>query len=163
MLDWRKLFDQWAPALLLFARQQTGYLDEAEDVVQEAFVKVWQRYSKEASIPSSLLFKTVRTTAIDLARSRTRRSHREEHSQTGEETSESWFVQSIEARERNHQLEASIKQLSPDQQSVVILKIWGEHSFEDIGRILEISPNTAASRYRYALENLRKTLKPTLI
>jgi len=163
MLDWKQLFDRWAPSLMLFARQQTGFSDEAEDVVQEAFVKVWKHYSSETSIPASLLFKTVRTTAIDLARSRHRRNQREDKVYQDSELKEDWFIHRIETQEKNQQLEASVKRLPPDQQSVLVLKVWGEHSFEDIGHILEISPNTASSRYRYALQNLRKALKPTLI
>ena len=42
--QWKIYFDEWGPSLLLFARQQTGYLVDAEDVVQEAFIKVWKTY-----------------------------------------------------------------------------------------------------------------------
>jgi RNA polymerase sigma-70 factor (ECF subfamily) len=42
---------------------------------------------------------------------------------------------------------------------VVTLKIWGELTFEEIAQVLEVPANTAASRYRYGLEALRKTLK----
>jgi RNA polymerase sigma-70 factor (ECF subfamily) len=41
---------------------------------------------------------------------------------------------------------------------VLVLKIWGELTFEQIATELEIPPNTAASRYRYALAALRKEL-----
>lgn len=39
------------------------------------------------------------------------------------------------------------------------MKIWGELTFDEIAKELKISQNTAASRYRYALEALRKTIK----
>ena len=45
-----------------------------------------------------------------------------------------------------------------DQQEVVVLKIWGELTFQEIADTLDISGNTAASRYRYALEKLRDLL-----
>jgi RNA polymerase sigma-70 factor (ECF subfamily) len=38
------------------------------------------------------------------------------------------------------------------------MKIWGDRTFAEIGEILEISQNTAASRYRYGLDALRKSL-----
>jgi RNA polymerase sigma-70 factor (ECF subfamily) len=41
---------------------------------------------------------------------------------------------------------------------VVVMKIWGDRTFAEIGEALEISPNTAASRYRYGLEALKKKL-----
>jgi RNA polymerase sigma-70 factor (ECF subfamily) len=38
------------------------------------------------------------------------------------------------------------------------MKIWGERTFAEIGEILGISQNTAASRYRYGLESLKQSL-----
>jgi len=40
------------------------------------------------------------------------------------------------------------------------LKLWGEMTFEEIAAALDIPPNTAASRYRYALDKLRGRLRP---
>jgi RNA polymerase sigma-70 factor (ECF subfamily) len=40
----------------------------------------------------------------------------------------------------------------------VVLKIWEDMTFSQIAEILEISPSTAASRYRYALEKLTQKL-----
>jgi RNA polymerase sigma-70 factor (ECF subfamily) len=42
---------------------------------------------------------------------------------------------------------------------VVILKVWGELTFAEIAEALDIPANTAASRYRYGLEELRKITK----
>jgi RNA polymerase sigma-70 factor (ECF subfamily) len=44
---------------------------------------------------------------------------------------------------------------------VLVLKIWGELTFAHIATQLGISPNTAASRYRYALTALRHELTET--
>jgi RNA polymerase sigma-70 factor (ECF subfamily) len=40
------------------------------------------------------------------------------------------------------------------------LKLWERQTFEQIAATLDISPNTAASRYRYALDKLRERLRP---
>ncbi len=45
--------------------------------------------------------------------------------------------------------------LPPEQKEVLTLKIWGELTFDEIGRTLDLSLNTVASRYRYALQKLR--------
>ena len=42
-----------------------------------------------------------------------------------------------------------------EQRTVVILKTWRDKTFREIGEMLEVSENTAASRYRYAMERLR--------
>jgi hypothetical protein len=43
---------------------------------------------------------------------------------------------------------------------IMILRAWGEMTFEEAAAVLDISPNTAASRYRYALAKLKERLKP---
>jgi len=50
--------------------------------------------------------------------------------------------------------------LPHDQREVLVLKIWNELTFSEIGDALGISQNTAASRYRYALAHLKKSLQP---
>jgi RNA polymerase sigma-70 factor (ECF subfamily) len=50
--------------------------------------------------------------------------------------------------------------LPHDQREVLVLKIWNELTFNEIAGALGISQNTAASRYRYALANLKKSLQP---
>jgi RNA polymerase sigma-70 factor (ECF subfamily) len=42
---------------------------------------------------------------------------------------------------------------------VIVLKLWHDYTFEEIGDLLEVSPHTAAGRYRYGLEKLRACLK----
>lgn len=61
--------------------------------------------------------------------------------------------------EDSRELEVALKKLPPEQREVVVMKIWGELKFEEIAKELNISQNTAASRYRYALEGLRKYIK----
>jgi RNA polymerase sigma-70 factor (ECF subfamily) len=51
--------------------------------------------------------------------------------------------------------------LPQDQREVIVLKIWHDHTFEEIGELLGISPNTAAGRYRYGLQKLKACLKGT--
>ena len=53
-----------------------------------------------------------------------------------------------------------MERLPDEQREVVILKIWNELTFAEIATVLEISQNTAASRYRYALGALKKSLQP---
>ena len=45
------------------------------------------------------------------------------------------------------------------QREVIVLKIWHQFTFEEIGALLEISPNTAAGRYRYGLQKLKAFFK----
>ena len=55
-------------------------------------------------------------------------------------------------------LKKALLDLPDDQNQVVMMKVFQNFTFKDIGRLLGISANTAASRYRYALNNLRKSV-----
>lgn len=61
-------------------------------------------------------------------------------------------------REDRQRLSAAVQLLPKLQQDVITLKVDGELTFAEIGAVLGISPNTAASRYRYALDKLRELL-----
>ncbi len=49
--------------------------------------------------------------------------------------------------------------LPPEQREVIVLKLWHKHTFEEIGQLLELSPNTVAGRYRYGLQKIRACLR----
>lgn len=57
------------------------------------------------------------------------------------------------------ELSAALAALPPEQREIVVMKIDGGLTFAQIAQVLGISPNTAASRYRYALEKLRRFLE----
>ena len=68
------------------------------------------------------------------------------------------FVTSAEHNERQAAIEDALRDLPTEQAEVLALKIWGELTFPQIAEALDIPPNTAASRYRYAISKLRETL-----
>lgn len=154
--DWKTGFAQLAPGLLLFARRWTNSPADAEDVVQEAFVRFWRRQHSLEN--RGLLYATVRSAALDRLRSEQRRSHREALASRGQDE----HCEPIFAPEDDGQAElaAAVERLPVEQREVVFLKIWNELTFAEIGIALEISQNTAASRYRYALGTLKKMLAP---
>jgi len=56
----------------------------------------------------------------------------------------------------------AVATLPPSQSEVIVLKIWEGLTFAEIAEVLDESPNTAASRYRYALQKLSQSLQPLL-
>ncbi len=158
---WRDWFEVHGPRLLLCARQWTRTLADAEDVVQEAFVRYWRHQRHLPGDPQALLITSIRRAAIDHARRESRRSAREDKADGGLEERESVFIaQPSEEAERRREIEAALQKLSDLQREVLVLKIWNELTFEQIAAILDIPANTAASRYRYALGALRNELNP---
>jgi RNA polymerase sigma factor (sigma-70 family) len=55
-------------------------------------------------------------------------------------------------------IDDALKRLPTEQREVVYLKVFEGMTFQEIADRCEISINTAASRYRYAIEALRRTL-----
>jgi RNA polymerase sigma-70 factor, ECF subfamily len=157
--SWKHWFRQHGPRLLLYARQATRSLADAEDVLQEAFVRFWRHQRKLEGDHVGLVFASIRRAACDLARRDKRRACREENALSESEVAANSFFEPLEKNdERRLLIEAAMQRLPNEQREVLILKVWGERTFEQIGEQLHISHNTAASRYRYALEALRKEL-----
>jgi RNA polymerase sigma-70 factor, ECF subfamily len=156
--SWKSWFKLYGPKLLLCARQWTRTSADAEDVVQEAFVRFWRHQRGLPGEPTALLVTSVRRAAFDFARRDGRRVAREERATESAEPRVSWFQRPVEDDERRAAIEGALQRIPPEQREVLVLKIWGELTFEQIARELELSPNTAASRYRYALAALRNEL-----
>ena len=157
--NWREWFNDHGSRLLLFARQQTRCFEDAEDALQEAIIRAWKKSGSHETPPLWEIFAAIRRIAIDQVRRETRRLRREEQSVDPTESTLSLFESNLEEREKSEMIESAINQLPGPQREVVTLRIWGELTFEQIALALSISPNTAASRYRYALQNLRKQLQ----
>jgi RNA polymerase sigma-70 factor, ECF subfamily len=154
--NWRTCFTALAPGLVLFARQWVRSGADAEDIVQEAFVRFWRQNRDVAN--RGLLYATVRSVALDLIRKDSRRARREAEAYSD-------TVQTIEPQfegddDSQRLLAGAINRLPHEQREVLVMKIWNDLTFAEIGEGLGISQNTAASRYRYALAALRKDLLP---
>jgi RNA polymerase sigma-70 factor (ECF subfamily) len=154
--NWKNCFSEVAPGLLLFARQWVQSAADAEDVVQEAFVKFWRRNHDIDN--RALLYSAVRSIALDFVRRDARRARREA---TALAEAEPAIEPQFELEDDTQStLAAAMDSLPRDQREVLVLKIWNDLTFSEIARTLGISQNTAASRYRYALSNLKRNLQP---
>ncbi|MBL9185972.1 MAG: RNA polymerase sigma factor [Opitutaceae bacterium] len=154
--SWKSWFHLYGPKLLLCARQWTRSAADAEDVVQEAFVRFWRHQRGLPGEPMALLVTSVRRAALDLARREGRRAAREERA-LGDQA-KAFFETTLGDDDRRVAIEAALARLPGEQREVLVLKIWGELTFEEIAAALDLSPNTAASRYRYALVALRQQM-----
>jgi RNA polymerase sigma-70 factor (ECF subfamily) len=154
--NWKTCFTALAPGLVLFARQWVRSGADAEDIVQDAFVRFWRQNRDVAN--RGLLYATVRSVALDLIRKDSRRARREAEAYSDtEQTMEPQFEGDDDSQRL---LAGAINRLPHEQREVLVMKIWNDLTFAEIGEGLGISQNTAASRYRYALAALRKDLLP---
>ena len=165
---WRAWLDEHASKLFLFARNQTRTHEDAQDVLQDAIVKLVAKIREGEFVGDQdawqpYLYTSIRRLAIDLGRKEDRRRRREDHVYSGDAIASSeafhpWFHSDGGDEENRTQLEAALKALPKKFSEVIIMKVWGERTFAQIGEALDISQNTAASRYRYGLEALKREL-----
>jgi len=160
--SWDGWFAEYARTLVLLARQWTDSYTDAEDVVQEGFARFWRRRSR-AKDPKAYLFACVRRASMDLARSQRRLRRKEEQAARSRSEAEPTLFCRVEAKERQEAIESAMARLPVEQREVLVMKTWGGLTFEQVGLALNISPNTAASRYRIALESLRNQLSERVI
>ncbi len=159
--DLERLYDAHAQAIFAFVLNLTRSETETRDVLQEVFVKLASRPEllREVRDERGFLLRLGHNLALDLMRRRGSRERR--HEQFAAEA-DTVFQASHEVDERSFReaLSEGLTALPVEQRAVAHLKLWEGLTFEVIAETLGISPNTAASRYRYAIDKLRERLRP---
>lgn len=150
------LFDLTSNRLVRFAAALTRHQQDAEDAVQTALVRLAGEPNKLAGVasPWPYLLRMVRNEAFVIARKKQRCTT------TGslDDLITQCGVDEAEREESHRAVWAAMRSLPAEQAEVVVLKIWEEMTFAQIGEVLEISPNTVASRYQYAMAKLSRRL-----
>ncbi len=155
------LYDQHAEPLFRYLSTMAHITDEARDWLQDVFVKIARNGHCLEGVhhERAFLFRLARNVALDsLRRSKTR------HHKLIELQHEARSVFAPASDPDNaafrDQLGKAMAELPADQRDVVYLKLYEDLTFQAIAEILEITGNTAASRYRYGLTKLRSSLRP---
>jgi RNA polymerase sigma-70 factor (ECF subfamily) len=152
--EWQSWLKDHASKFWFFARQKARSEADAQDLMQEAIIEAARRNNSSGPPAPALVFATMHRRAIDWARRDDRRTARE--SAATEPESTLWFDSTVEDRERARLIQDAMAKLPEIYREVVSLKVWGGLTFAEIADSLEIPANTAASRYRYGLQELRK-------
>jgi len=149
-----ELFDTYGPAMFKTACSLSKSAPDAEDAVQDVFVAIARMRGRMAGIQNlkTYLFASLRHALAKKACK-----------------ADAEPVECIEDRritpspdnppEASAALERALGRLQADQRQVVAYKVDAGMTFKEIGMALGISPNTAASRWRYALDKLRMDLE----
>jgi RNA polymerase sigma-70 factor (ECF subfamily) len=150
--DWfEKFYAAKAAGLILYGRALGLSHGEAEDVLQETFLALMQKPVPPRE-PEHYCLRSFRNRTLNYKRSLWRRLTRELESQR-------WFEKSPDENPAELAAMRCLAGLPVDQREVVVLKIWNQYTFDEIGGLLDISPNTAAGRYRYGLQKIKNRLE----
>ena len=151
-LNWcEALYDAQASGLILYGRALGLSHCEAEDVLQETFVALLTLIEAPRE-PAHYCVRSFRNRALNYRRGLWRRLTRELESHC-------WFETGSPETAVERKAIRCLAELPREQREAIVLKIWHDHTFEDIGQLLDLSPNTVAGRYRYGLQKIRAAIK----
>jgi RNA polymerase sigma-70 factor (ECF subfamily) len=151
--EFASLVDAHAARLVLYARQWCG---APEDVVQDALLKL-ARLRRPPDDVVAYLYRMVRNGALDAGKMQRRR---ERHESLAARPA-NWFVEpAVEGLDAGSAVRA-LEQLPQEQREVIVARLWGGLSFEQIAGIAGCSPSTAFRRHEAGIEALRRLLGVT--
>jgi len=131
---------------------------QAQDAVQQVFMKAVKLGKRILEIAShdSYLRKAVRNECYEILKKR-RQSDNAARLLSAQPILQKTPGATIDEDEQKI-LDSAIRKLPPDQREVLYMKVYEDKTFSQIARITGVSTNTAASRYRYAMDKLKETL-----
>ena len=167
----RLLVEQHSRVVFRLAFRITGNEQDAEDVVQETFLRAYKRlsdYEARASF-STWLYRIASNYALDLIRSR-RRHHDKREYATGEDRD---ILQTIPeaspgpdrvvygSQVKDH-VNAALNELSAQERTAFVLRHFEGLSIEEIGRTLGTGTNATKHSIFRAVQKLRRCLEPVV-
>jgi RNA polymerase sigma-70 factor (ECF subfamily) len=152
-----RIYDFAGEELYYYMTGLTGSSHDSEELLNELFIKIVDKRLKVAKAKrlKSYLYKMAGNIARDHLKANKKRAKiLKDYSDFLEAGND----KTISDEETAKAIKA-METLPAKQKEVVIMKIYMDKSFVEIGNILSISPNTAISRYRYAMEKMKKFLE----
>jgi RNA polymerase sigma-70 factor (ECF subfamily) len=159
-----ELYDRYVPTLLALARRILGTTGDAEDVVQEVFVHVWNqsgRYDPARSSVSTWLVLLTRSRAIDRLRNRkvVERTHEEAHAADPVEDASPEGPEAVFIHERRERVKRELENLPPEQRQVLELAFYQGLSQSEISAQAGLPLGTVKTRTLLAMKKLRNALR----
>jgi RNA polymerase sigma-70 factor (ECF subfamily) len=166
---YRILVERHSRALFRLAFRMTGNESDAEDVVQESFLRAYRQLGKfdDRAAFGTWLYRIATNCSLDLVRSRKRRS---EQTAPADEEMESPLQNlpapgptpersalSAEVRER---VTEAMNELSATERTAFVLRHFEGMCIEDVSRVLECQPGAAKHSVFRAVQKLRRALEP---
>lgn len=150
--------------LYRFIYRMSGNRETAEDIVQEAFLRLSRN---QPALPDELavrrwLFVAARNLCVSHYRSSSRVSYLSLEEEIGLRTNDPSAPESILEDERTQLVQAAVQSLPPSLREVVILREYEEMSYLDVATVAGCPVGTVRSRLAKAREFLKKKLQPLL-
>jgi RNA polymerase sigma-70 factor (ECF subfamily) len=156
-----KLFRKYRTGMLHFAISITGNVEDAEEVVNDIFINIWDKQTelKEELGIKSYLFRSVKNRSLNKIRSSKTpfETMSEELPLAGNFTT---GLEQIQFNETRDKVQYFVDQLPTRCRQVFLLSRVHELSHKEIAELMDISVKTVENQIGYALKFLREALKP---
>lgn len=147
-----RMLDEHGAALVLYARQ---WCSAPEDVVQEAFIQL-ARQPVLPERPLPWLYRVVRNGAISATRGARRRRR---HEAAAAQPKDAWFESAAGDRLDAAWATRSLESLPAEQREVIVARLWGGLSFQEIADLVGTSSSSAHRWYEAGLAMLRERME----
>jgi len=159
-----ELYDRHAPTLLALARRILAGTSDAEEILQEVFLHVWNnaaRYDAARSSVSTWLVLITRSRAIDRLRNRrvVERVHEAAHQEDRIGHASPEGVESVFFRERRQRVKSELDKLPPEQKQVLEMAFYEGLSQSEIADRAALPLGTVKTRTLLAMKKLRGALR----
>ena len=132
--------------------------DEAEDLMQEAFLRLWRECKKvPAEKAKAFLFRVANNLFLDAKKHKQVVLKFQQKQTSGQENEDPQFL--LEAKELQQKLENAIAQLPEKQRTVFLMSRMDKMTYAEIAERLELSVKAVEKRMSQALVQMRKVLK----
>lgn len=162
--DLGRLMQSMGPRLLALARGICRDSAVAEDVVQEAFVKLWNTPpdGPEQVVPSWLK-RVVVNLSINHLRRRKNTQALPECSEDRNLRHDTRPEERIDLSDNVRRLESALRRLPDDKRAILVMKVYDEMSYDEIAQALEIPIGTVMSRLNRARAALKELMEADLL
>ena len=159
--EFERLADVYLERLVLYASRRLGSVHDAEDVVQDVFVRAFiiRKKCEAISQVGAYLYRMTSNACMDVLRTRKGRKtllslmKADGEGAPSSQTSPSEALRVAEEATRAEQL---LQRLPQAQAEVIRLRVFGELDLNEIAKVTGCSTNTANSRLRYGFRKLRR-------
>ncbi len=166
MLAFDKVYQLYSHKLFSFVFRILKNEDEAEDIVQEVFVKIWESRERlgDFKLLNSYIFTIAYNQSIDLIRKRIHNSKYLEHLKNASILQESVsIITDVEFNELSNQVDGLIQNLPERQKQVYLLHREEGLTYPEIAERLGISKNTVENHMVKALKYLRENMDNSMM
>ncbi|MCG6187991.1 RNA polymerase sigma factor [Maribellus maritimus] len=158
---YRKLFEKYAPKIYHFSFTYLKNNDDAEELVQNVFIKIWEKRTTLDSTQNlkSFIFKIAVNTIYDLIRRKNIEHAFEDYARLNYETKENNTWHSVIFEEMKQHLHKLVAQLPEQQQKIFQLSKLEGLTNDEIAKTLNLSKRTVENHLYRALAFLKKHFK----